>query len=227
MNYTEDLSDRYFDQIRYEETTYAELMLLAWQESMRRYVDWFVVHYYKLIAARCRRAVAILRLPIETWEDLASECVIQAYKSAESFDPSKGDIKKFLLSSLWNYMLRNTNRKRYAVGKMYINFFNSEDGRDKADERVEHLKRIAVMKEAYTHVFTITESSRVSSMTEILDRLDWHERMLLNLKLVLKMNNCQIAQCIGSVEGTVRYRIAKILEKLKISGDGSGLSATD
>ena len=200
--------------------------LAEWQRLIKNYVDWFIVKYDKLLTKRCRIAAQKLHMRGDTWQDLKSECVIEAYRVGERFDPTKGDLTKFLLGSLWNFMFSKKHINNYTVNAF---------GESGADGSFEHIleastdpaelkianksrrnrNRVDNASKHYLHDFCVSDEPRLDS---ILSGLEHHEKTLLNCKLVLKMNNCQIAELLGTGESTIRYRLANVLGKLKISG---------
>lgn len=193
-----------------------------WDRQIKDFTDWFVVEYRLLIISRCKRAASLLRLKGDAWEDLVSECIISSYAIAKRFDPSKGDIVKYMISSLWRHAFASKYISRYSsTAKFSLNDAAYIDGPgvDSRPNMTIHNK----LKENAECENNFFANSHDMSLDWITKNLDWHERMLLNCKLVLKMNNCQIASCIGVVEATVRYRLNSILNKLKIKGDGSDL----
>lgn len=187
----------------YEDAKYIH-DLAAFKVEIKLCVDWFLIKYNNLLSKRCIRAARLLNIRGNGWEDLKSECQIEAYRIAERFDPVKGDFVKFMLSSLWNHMFRTKYVRSYTDG-----------GIEDFDNLVFELKdNIDVL--TYKHDFCESTDPDVNSL---LEGLEWHEKSLLNCKMVLGMSNVEIAKQLGlNSEGTVRKRLQNILDKIKIRG---------
>ena len=197
------------------ESEFSSLELSAWHEYIKRFVDYFVVKYYNLIYKRCWVASKKMGLGKDVVDDLVSECVIQSYKIARRFDPDKGDIVKFLIGSLWNHSMRNDYYKRYKPSLSIEIVLIKEVEVTQVSSK--GLCRNLAAKLQYKQKFFAKEDAE--RLNSLILGLDWHERMLLNCKLVLGLNNCQIAESMGLVESTIRYRLSNILGKLKVSDD--------
>lgn len=185
-----------FQDLDYDNSKYAH-DIAVWKLAVKQLVDWFIVQYDAILSKRCVRAARLLNMGGDSWEDLKSECQIEAYYIAGRFDPEKGDFVKYLLTSLWLHMFR----------RKYINRYNTTLQTDS----IETIESVF-----YEHDFCDDQEPDVNSL---LKGLDWHERTLLNCKMVLNMSNGQIAAMLGlNSEGTVRKRLQNVLDKIKISG---------
>lgn len=192
-----------------------------WCYCIKQYIDWFVIKYDRLLEKRCRQAAMKLCMRGDAWRDLKSECIIEAYRIGERFDPSKGTLDGFLLASLWNFMFSTKHIRNYTITAWGGNEEGVESYEHFVEDKATPLKSTQAInladctKHSYLQDFCVSDEPNIDSL---LGGLEQHEKLLLNFKLVLKMNNCRIAEILGTCESNIRYRLTSVLGKLKIRG---------
>lgn len=181
--------------------TYEEILLEDYKFHLKRFVDWFLIQFRPLLIKRCRYASRASGLGKECWEDLLSECCVEAYRIADRFQAEKGDLQKFLIHSLWNFPLRNNNVRRYRSQcecvEMGVDQIEAEEtASDTADDV--HFARLKIA--------TITEP------------LNDEEKAVIQLHYGFGLSNITIGKFVGRNESTIRHRLNSALGKIKIKG---------
>jgi RNA polymerase sigma factor (sigma-70 family) len=189
------------------EFTYEDVLLSAWRYQLKNYVDWFLVQYRKLLESYCRKAS---HNRSDAWEDLLSECFIEAYAAAQRYDPSKGvPLLQFLLVTLKMFPHREDHWRKYGTSiPLYT---------DNSSDNDEQLNIKYLQESSYTEDFSANEGP--PNVYKIIESLDENEKTLIHFKL-LGMSNVQIAKMSGRAESTIRLRLETALGKLRVKGDG-------
>jgi len=189
------------------EATYNDVLLAAWRHQLKNYVDWFIVQYRRLLESYCRKAA---HNKSDAWEDLLSECYIEAYAAAQRYDPSKGvPLLQFLLVTLKMFPHREDHWRKYGTNiSLYVIDKLSDD---------KQLNLELFQESSYIEDFSANEGS--PSVYQIIESLDENEKALIHFKL-LGMSNVQIAKMSGRAESTIRLRLETALGKLRVKGDG-------
>lgn len=199
------LADELHDEQFEPAPSYVEVMLQHYRNCIKDFVDWFLIAKRNLLIKRCRLAASISGLRGDAWQDLLSECCIEAYRIGERFDPYRGNLEKFLLSSLWRFPFRNNNVERYRM------------------HSCDQMGEIA-FEEIDTNTIAMSTIAEVDlaerKYTEVTSVLSMEERALLQLHFGLGLSRVTIAQFLNRGESTIRSRLNVILGKIKVSGVG-------
>jgi RNA polymerase sigma factor (sigma-70 family) len=185
----------------FREMTREEALNQEYKNCLYAFVGWFLIQFRPLLIKRCRLAANVCGLSTETWEDLLSDCCIEAYRVADRFDSSKGELKRFLIHSLWNFPFRDNNIKRYSTTHC----------REYAELDEIELRESSI-ESAYSEE---KAKEKIKSLTK---HLTLEEQCLLFYKFGMGMSNVAIGNCIGRQESTIRSRINVVLGKIKVSG---------
>lgn len=218
MRHDEAVRELIAEQFTDYETAKQQHDWCEWCFCIKQYIDWFIVKYDRLLEKRCRQAATKLRMRGDTWQDLKSECIIEAYRIGERFDPDKGSLDGFLLASLWNFMFSTKHIRNYTITAWGDNAEEGAYDSDLAAIKPIRSNLADCVRHSYLQDFCISSESDQSTLDVLMKGLEQSEKLLLNFKLVLKMNNCQIASILGTCESNIRYRLTNVLGKLKISG---------
>lgn len=171
---------------------YSDVIIGNYRDQIKLFIDWFVVQYYPLITKRCRIA-SFGNRNRGAFEDLRSQCIIEAYAIGERYDPTKGDLLKFLLSSLWFFPFRDNNLREIE-----------------SDETIESLNSIAATASDSTNQVDYNRPS----FAKLIEPLSEHDKLLMQLKYGFNMSNGSIAEYLCTSESTVRYWLGAANKKI-------------
>lgn len=206
--------------------TYQDLLILEWRNQVKVFIDWFVIKYNRFISSRCIRAANRIGMP-ELWEDLKSESIIEAYAVGERFDPSKGDLLKLLISSLWLFPMRSdkVNKvKSYSRGYDWQLAEYNKARRECDDNTIKQLRKSycidlddTMIKATVIHYLAMDEPANVYCLDSICSSLEEQDQILLSFKYKLNLPNTVIGSLCGLNESTIRSRINNAIDKLQCS----------
>lgn len=205
---------------------YYDVMLQDYRNTIKEFVDWFLISKRNLLIKRCRLAASRSGLGREAWEDLLSECCLEAYRIGERYDSTRGDLQKFLLTSLWRFPFRNNNLRRYRnYGKQLLvdtyapghgQLYHGNNSPDNSDGEGIDWGAIDGNTIASSTLGEVDLAER--RYIEITEPLTLDERSLLQLHFGLGLSRVTIAAFLGRGESTIRSRLNVILGKIKVSG---------
>lgn len=187
--------------------SYQQVLIAEFHHQVKLFVDWFIVRYEFLIEKRCK--IAARRFNIyESWEELKQITTLECYEIALRFDPNKGDILTYLISSIWMFPLRNDIINRVKP----LSQLKEEDYIPNKQQDFE-LKHILDNIPSFYANYT---PKTVHSFEAITDSLTENDKMLLVFHFELGLPNTKIAAMVGIAESTIRARLHAIITKLKI-----------
>lgn len=177
-----------------EEVEYDQYVANVQKAELKLQVDEWVIKYNNWLTKTAVASQKRGRLPQGAWQDIKSELILQAYECSTRFDPSRGvPLKVFIISTLWNYGLRNDIRNRYSESKA---------------SKIE-LDRLP---QSPREISSLERSHDVFSKLTVLQP---GEQMLIRLRFEQGFTPGQIDELMETSRGTTWHRIKSILLKLQ------------
>ncbi len=195
-----------------EDASLIDTLLAVIRDKVKRDVDSWIIRYDKWLSHKARQACLAWKIrDPDLWEDLKSELILEAYRIGDRFDPFKGELRTFLVSSLWLHANKPEIIKKYIRerGILSINCSDRDDA-----------TYAAVSEETIADSHEISSLERSASVFSLLDQLESHDRDLVKLKYLAGFSNGQLDALSGVGSGVTWYRLDRAIGRIKVCGDG-------